>query len=386
MNPGRKDITARQEHFPVISENELDALRQRIGVRITKTVEPWITEINVDAIRHWALGIGDDNPLWLDPEYAGKTRYGRIVAPPTILYATDRVISGYVGGLPGIHAMFAGTNWTWYMPILVGTRIHTEVYLKDLVEHETKFAGRAIQQVYHGVFFNQEGDKLAECDSWCFRTERGTARERGMKYNTDARRKVYTDEEIAQIQKAYADEEVRGALPRYWEDVRVGEELPPIAKGPMTVTGFISFVQGWGGLYVRAHKVAFKLFAKHPGLAIPNAYNIPDVPERVHWEEELARAVGTPGAYDYGPERISWMAHMMTNWMGDDGFLQRLDARVVRHNPEGDFLMLRGKVVKKYRRGNQHCVDCELLASQQDGEKSCVATATAILPSKGERP
>ena len=110
MTPEKIDITRRQEHFPVISEKELDKLRQRIGVKITKTEEPWITEINIDAIRHWALGIGDDNPLWLDPEYARKTRYGCIIAPPTILYATNRVISGHVGGMPGIHAMFAGTN------------------------------------------------------------------------------------------------------------------------------------------------------------------------------------------------------------------------------------------------------------------------------------
>ena len=386
MKPEKRDITEREEHFPVISEEALDALRRRIGVKITKTIEPWVTETNRDAIRHWALGIGDDNPLWLDSEYAGKTRYRGIIAPPTILYATNRVISGYVGGLPGVHAMFAGTDWTWYMSIVVGTTIHTEVYLKDLIEHETKFAGRAIQQIYHGDFFNQSGDKLAECDAWCFRTERGTARDRGKKYKKNMQRKVYTDEEIAEIESIYAKEEIRGALPRYWEDTEVGEEIPSIAKGPMTVTGFIAFVQGWGGLYIRAHKVAFKMFTEHRGLGIPNAYNIPDVPERVHWEEELAKAVGTPGAYDYGPERVSWMGHIMTNWIGDDGFLHRLDAKVVRHNPEGDFLIIRGKVVKKYIKGDQHCVDCELIATQQDGEKSCIATATAILPSKENTP
>jgi len=148
----------------------------------------------------------------------------------------------------------------------------------------------------------------------------------------------------------------------------------------MTVTGFIAYVQGWGGLYVRAHKLASQLMRRHPGLGIPNSYNIPDVPERVHWEEELAKAVGTPGAYDYGPERISWMGHLMTNWIGDDGFLHKLDAKVVRHNPEGDFLTIRGTVTNKYRDGDKHCVECELTARQQDGETSCTAVATAHLP------
>jgi len=45
----------------------LDDLRKRIGVPITDTVEPWNYEATRDAIRHYAHGIGDDNPLWTDP-------------------------------------------------------------------------------------------------------------------------------------------------------------------------------------------------------------------------------------------------------------------------------------------------------------------------------
>jgi len=376
------DVTGLGEHFPVITEEGLEELKKRIGLKITKTVWPWVTETTLDSIRHYAYGIGDDNPLWTDPDYAVKTRYGGIIAPPAFLYATSRIISGYVGGLPGVHAMFAGTDWTWYLPIHLGTKFKVEVYLKDLVEHETRFAGRAIQQIYHGDFYNQKGDKLAECDSWCFRTERATAREKGEKYKKIKDRKIYTNDEIKEIKSLYQNEEVRGAKPRYWEDVKEGERLPTIVKGPMTVTGFIAFVQGWGGLYIRAHKIAFKLYKDHPGVAIPNAYNISDIPERVHWEDELAKAVGTPAAYDYGPERVSWMSHMMTNWIGDDGWLHKLNAKIVRHNPVGDTLYISGKVTKKYQKESQGYVECEFLAANQDGESSCEGQATAILPFK----
>ena len=376
------DITRNKEHFPTINDKDLDALRERIGVKITSTVEPWVTELNFDAIRHWAWGIGDNNPLWLQPDYAAQTRYGGIIAPPSILFATNRVISGYCGGLPGVHAMFAGTDWTWYQPLYLNAKVNTEVYLKELIEHDTTFAGRSIQQIYHGDFFSADGDKLAECDSWVFRTERGTARNRSQKYDREKPHKVYSANEIEIINERYESEETRGNMPRYWEDVTAGDELPAIFKGPMTVTGFIAFVQGWGGLYIRAHKIAFEMMRKHPGVAIPNAYNIPDVPERVHWEEEMALAVGAPGAYDYGPERVSWMCHMMTNWIGDDGFLHKLQANIRRHNPEGDFLTINGKVRKKYQEGDKYCVDCDLLATQQDAETSCIATATVHLPSK----
>ena len=77
----------------------------------------------------------------------------------------------------------------------------------------------------------------------------------------------------------------------------------------MTVTGFICYAQGWGGLYIRANKLAWKMQQKHPGLGIKNRFNVPDCPERVHWDEAFALEVGAPGAYDYGPERCSWLTH-----------------------------------------------------------------------------
>lgn len=382
MEARKIDITKNEQHFSKITEKGYEDLRERIGTIITQTVTPWVTELNLDAIRHWAWGIGDNNPLWLEESYARNTRFGDILAPPSILFATDRVISGYCGGLPGVHAMFAGANWTWYKRLRRNTKISTEVYLKDLVEHDTAFAGRAIQQIYHGTFFNSEGDTLAECDSWVFRTERGTARERGEKYDREKTRKVYTDEEIKEIHERYEAEEIQGEKLRYWDDVNEGDKLPSITKGPMTVTGFIAFVQGWGGLYVRAHKIAFDMIKKHPGVGIPNAYNIPDVPERVHWEEDLAKAVGAPGAYDYGPERVSWMSHIVTNWIGDEGFLHKLSVKIRRHNPEGDLIQIAGTVSKKYKNKNKNCVDIDLVAKQQDNEVSCIGSATVHLPSK----
>jgi hypothetical protein len=75
-----------------------------------------------------------------------------------------------------------------------------------------------------------------------------------------------------------------------------------LVKGPMTVTGFIAYAQGWGGLYIRAHKLAYQMMTRYPGLGIPNTYGIPNGPERVHWEPEFAQKVEVPGAYDYSPE------------------------------------------------------------------------------------
>jgi len=377
------DMPARS--FPKITDHDLEQLSRRIGAKIGDTAEPWCYEATRDNIRHYAHGIGDDNPLWCDPAYADSSRHGGIIALPSFLFTTSRIISGYVGGLPGVHAMWSGADWTWHKHVRRNDQISTEAYLKDLIPHETRFAGRAIQQVYHVDFFNQEGDKVAEADSWCFRTERDHAREQGTKYSEVRSRapRRYTEEELQEAYKLYAQEEVRGAVPRYWEDVKEGEALPTLFKGPMTVTGFIAFAQGWGGLYIRANKLAWQLIDAHPGVGIKNRFGIPDVPERVHWEEDFALEVGAPGAYDYGPERNSWLTHHLTNWMGDDGFLRRSHCKIRRHNPEGDMLFISGKVMRKFEQDGRFLVEIEQEGRNQDNELSVIGTGVVELPSRG---
>jgi acyl dehydratase len=352
------------QRFPVITAEALAALRQRIGIPVRRP-EPYIEVATRDAVRHWAAGIGDRNPFWLE---AG-------IAPPTILFAMDRIVSGYVSGLPGVHAMYAGTDFRWQRPIRLDDRVVGESVLLDLVEKPSKFARRAVQQIYRTTFRNQGGELVCEADSWCFRTERDTARERGTYARLTPRH--YDEQDIETIAAAYRNEAIRGKTPRYWEDVMVGEAVPEVVKGPLTVTSVIAFVQGWGSLYVRAHGLAFEMFDRHPALGIPNALGVPEPPERVHWDEAMAQAVGVPGAYDYGPERVAWLGHLVTNWMGDAGFLGRLNTQVQRHNLIGDTTWCRGMVTGKEAGGRVHLA---LRAENQRGETTASGSATVILP------
>ena len=378
-------MTEEKNRFPKITESALDDLRKRIGVKIENTLEPWCHESTRDNIRHYAHGIGDDNPLWCDPSYAAATRHGDVIAPPSFLFACSRIISGYVGGLPGVHAMWAGADWTWHREIRRNENITTEAWLKDLVEHDTRFSGRSVQQIYHVNFFGDDGDPIAEADSWCFRTDRDIAREEGTKYDDLKARAPteYSDDDLVELYRHYANEQVRGGEARYFEDVEVGEKLPRMVKGPMTVTGFIAYAQGWGGLYIRANKLAWKQVHAHPGLGIKNRFGIPDCPERVHWEDEFATVVGAPAAYDYGPERCSWMTHHLTNWMGDDGFLRDSYVEIRRHNPVGDALYIDGEVTRKFDSEGRSCVEITQRAVQQDGELSARGHGVVALPCRG---
>jgi acyl dehydratase len=301
------------------------------------------------------------------------------MAPPTILFAASRVASGYVSGLPGIHAMFAGADFRFTKAPGAGDRLRTRAVLKDVVERPSRFAGRSLQQIYEVSFSDETGSPLAVVDSYCFRTERDTAR-RMQKYQASAAQwDLDRIEEIADHYRAQ-EERRRGAEPRYVEDVGVGDALPPILKGPYTATTAVAYLLGWGGLYVRAHGDAYDLFRKHPALAIPNEWGVPEPPERVHWDQDLAVRVGVPGAYDYGPERVSWMGHVVTDWMGDAGFLRRLRVEVRRHNLIGELVTCRGEVVEVDRADNS--VRVLLQAENQDGFESARGEAEVVLPSR----
>jgi len=329
----------------MIEEAEVERLRSQLGKTVQVAEPPYLTEVTSDAARHWALATGDRNQLYTDESYARRSIHGALLAPPTILYAFSRLAIGYRGGLPGVHSMFGGSHWKWNRPILVGERISCTVVFKDLIEKTGRFAGRMFKQVSQIDFKDEHGQLVAEAESWGFRTGRVSA-QRKAKYS-DLAQKHYTAVELKEIAALYRAEACRGPLPLYWDDVLVGDALPGIIRGPYTATTAVAFEQAWGGLFIHAHGYWYEYLARHPHAAINNEQGVPEPPEAVHWDSALARSVGVPGAYDYGPERISWVASMITNWLGDSGFLSELYCEVRRFNVVGDLTYCLGAVTDK---------------------------------------
>jgi hypothetical protein len=60
--------------------------------------------------------------------------------------------------------------------------------------------------------------------------------------------------------------------------------------------------------------------------------------------------------------------------------LHKLYCEIRRHNPEGDTLYIDGSVTRKFEEAGRKLVEFEMLAVNQDGERSAFATAVAQLP------
>ena len=355
------------------TDEELARLESKIGERMEIAEPPHLTEVTRDAIRHWAWATGDRNPLYLDEGHAAASPLRALTAPPCMLYAFSRMSIGYRGGLPGVHSMFGGTHWRWKKPLPLGAAIGTEVTFKELTEFPSRFAGRMFKQSSHIRYVDGDGVELAEADSWGMRTERVKAREKGKYKSLEA--EVVSDETLVDIAAAYAAEKPRGAELLYWDDVAVGDAVPGIVRGPYSATVAVAFEQAWGGLFIKAHSYWFDYLRRHPAAGIANTYNVPEPPEAVHWDSQLAKSVGVPEAYDYGPERISWLATMLTNWVGDHGFLEELYCEIRRFNLIGDITYCQGTVTGKEKLSDgRGRLRLEILGKDQRG----MATAKEI--------
>src|SRR5262245_14434946 len=137
-----------------ITDEDMAHLRAHVGKPIE--MRPWNSEVTYDNIWHYASGIGDDNPMWWDEDYARRSPWGRMIAPPCYLYghsnggqlphdtrpyATD-------GFLPGKAGLWASTKWRWFRPAAVGEKVRLFWEIKEVIDHpHSKFGGRSVSQL-----------------------------------------------------------------------------------------------------------------------------------------------------------------------------------------------------------------------------------------------
>ena len=366
------------------NDDMIATMQVRVGQPIRRSDFVFITEMHSDAIRNYAYGCGDPNPLFYDEEYAGTTPFGTRIAPPNIHFAQGvGTLLATTFGMPGLHALYMGTEYWFRKPIKLGDVITPEFKYGPLTVHEagSRFAGTRITQTMDGTFTDQDREVVSESRDHVLRFTRQGGSERS-KY-ADLEQATYTPEEIAAIEADYEKEERRGAEPRYWEDVEEGAEIPWVVKGPLTVTDCIAYKIAWGFFpFVRPNRIAYEYRRKHPRAFTPNSHGVPDIPERVHWEDELAQTIGIPAAFDYGPQRVSWFGHLLFNWISDHGWVEYQNVQLRQPILIGDTSWLQGRVARKWEEEGRKLVELELWARDQRDRVTTTGSARVRLPSR----
>jgi acyl dehydratase len=376
-----------------ITDEDLAKCRSRIGTKFH--VQERRNELACkETIVNFCYGVGDTNPLYTDEQYAKKTIYGCLVAPPSWLYSTAPMIEQPRLGqfeeqliesdFRGFHS---GDDWEFLKPVLIGDRISSEQIVRDVEEKISSFFGRMIFEYHDKLHYNQRGELVAKAKALVVRIRTLGAKEE--KKSTSIQLPYpWTNEELKKIETEIAAEEIRGDKIRYWEDVQIGEVLAQIVKGPLGITDQIAFFAGCGSYSLRAHKVALNEYLQEPASFFrdPNTYSLEPTFVGVRIHLYAAQAVGQPYPFAWARQIISWDINLLTNWIGDEGWIKRCKTDVRHFVYLSDVVWISGKVVNKYVDQNgEYCVDIEITAINQRGQNVAPSKATVILPSRETR-
>ncbi len=373
--------------FGKITQEGIERLQKRIGVerKSSNMHRKGKLRATHDVIRRFAMGSGDDNPIYLDREYGKKSRFGTNLLPASIIGFLERS-NGASDGLPGCHTIWRGASYEWYRPLKEGDVLDPSSYLRAAEIIPSKFGGgKAARQDYETMIYDQDGAYVANYKTSWHRFERGGAK-KASKYK-ERELPHYSPEDIKKIEADYDKEVRRGDEPRFWDDVNVEDEIPFVVKGPTTEISKFAFESwsGAGGWFV-GHKLAVKLFREHPGLPFINEQGIPEAPVAIHWSNVRSQKIlGLPGAYEAGYERTSWIVHLMQNWMGDHGHLLSLTQKYPTFNLLGDTTWCHGTVKEKFMLdeevdGKRAAVRCDIWTVNQRGDITTTGEAVVLLP------
>ncbi|MEO7428635.1 MAG: MaoC family dehydratase, partial [Acidimicrobiales bacterium] len=148
-----------------LTDHDIERAQLLIGVDTASRAREHISVATPDAIRNWALGMGDDNPLHIDEEYGPTTRWGAQIASPTFIGhiktpllgdPMPKEIQAATRGLfRGIHVFVSGGTWDFYRPVFPGDRLYSFSGVESVETKPSEFGGRSVVQVSRSAIFNQ---------------------------------------------------------------------------------------------------------------------------------------------------------------------------------------------------------------------------------------
>ena len=330
-------MTDKPSDLGAMNDAAIADARTLMNVPLRRDRMMWVEAATRDAVRQFAQGVGDDNPLWINPDHAAATRWATLLAPPSFLYAVDATI--VAPKLPGVQWIYAGTRWRWFDVIRVNDAFNVSASLVAMDEKTGRRFGRWVLQTGEIVYRRQDGGLIAMAEGRVARTPR-------MRGSAD---KTPTTEGEPAPEVAPQRPTRKGSEPRLWESVQVGATLGPDVRPLQLVDIYRWYVGAQGALhYGGAHADAVRYRHRHDDFEINAETGAKDAAARGHFSSAQGRNVGMGGAYDVGLHRISWFAAMLTDWMGDDGFLAELDVDVLRPNLVGDTTILSGEITSTW--------------------------------------
>lgn len=135
----------------------------------------------------------------------------------------------------------------------------------------------------------------------------------------------------------------------FYDEVQIGQALPSLVKHP-TKRQLVKWAGASGEYY------------------------------ELHYDKDFAQSKGLPGVIVHGMLMGSFLGQMLTDWIGDEGTLKKLNTlNRAMVFPDQD-LTCKGIVTKKYLLNEEGIIECDIWLENAKGEKAITGMAVASLP------
>jgi acyl dehydratase len=129
----------------------------------------------------------------------------------------------------------------------------------------------------------------------------------------------------------------------------IGQELPPVVKGPITREDLKAYAAASGD------------------------------PNPMHLDDELARSAGHPGVFAHGMLSMGYLGELLVRAAGPAA-VRRFRARFVKLTWPGEVVTCRGRVTGVRDEGGERLVECEIWTENQAGERKLTGSALLAFP------
>jgi acyl dehydratase len=137
-----------------------DELRKLMGV----TLETIVFKVEEGAIQRYAQAIGDSNPLYNDPDFASRTKYGRLLVPPGFTgwpvkagRLSDRLLESLLKAGAPSRLLDGGVEFEFIEPVGAGDVLTATTIIASITERETRL-GKTLFNTLETTFVNQKGN------------------------------------------------------------------------------------------------------------------------------------------------------------------------------------------------------------------------------------
>ena len=138
----------------------------------------------------------------------------------------------------------------------------------------------------------------------------------------------------------------------YFEDVDAGTEIPKLVKEPINETQLVKYAGASGDF------------------------------NPIHTVHNFAVKAGFKnGVIGHGMLSMAFVAQFVTDWAGVKG-MKKIGVQFRAMSSPKDVITVQGSVAKKYTENGENMVDCNFLATNQNGDKIIIGSSTVALPSK----